>query len=150
MNSPTGKTAKAAPSSRFFVLLALCALALAAAAALSSCGTAQSTITVALESQGGTGYVWTYEAEPGDVLTETGHETEAANDLAGGTVVDTYTFKAQKAGDVTLTLTLARPWEGADGEAQTVQYTFMVDEAKDIELDSSGGTYPNIPEPTLS
>lgn len=138
-------------------LLILSFVTLMAVAALCSCsGTAaKSTLTIDLKSHGATGYVWVYGADPTNVLRETSHETKADTSVAGGDVVDTFVFAAEKStgnDEVIMTFSLERPWNDAEGNEnpETVSYVFKVDEAKNITLVSKSGTAANIPEPVIT
>ncbi|RDB60890.1 hypothetical protein C1878_12645 [Gordonibacter sp. 28C] len=154
MSVKTNGIERAAALPRLLMAAALCALALVAAAALSSCGgQAKSTVAVTLESQAGTGYQWTYVASPDDVFKETGHETKADNSKAGGTVTDTFTFQAQKgtgSDDASITFLLERPWLSAEEDegTQTVQYVFKVGDDKNVTLSYTNGE--NAPDPVIS
>lgn len=155
MSVKTNGTERTAVLPRLLMAAALCALALVAAAALSSCGggQAKSTVAVTLESQAGTGYQWTYVASPDDVFKETGHDTKADESKAGGTVTDTFTFQAQKGtgdGDASITFLLERPWLNAeeDEDVKTVQYVFKVSDDKNVTLSYANGE--NAFDPVIS
>lgn len=147
-------------NSKFFkrsITVLFAAIILALVAVLCSCttNTAKSTVTIDLTSHGATGYAWEYVASPQDVLKETSHDTKASTNVAGGDIVDTFVFSAQKptgSEEVTLTFSLKRPWENAEDNEnpETVEYVFKIDEEKNVTLSSKGGTAANIPEPTIS
>lgn len=137
--------------------LILSIVALTALITLSACSgaAAKSTLTVDLKSHGATGYTWVYGADPSDVLKEKSHDTKADTSVAGGDVVDTFVFTAEKStgsSEGVITFSLERPWEDAEGNEspETVSYTFKIDEAKNITLTSKTGTASDIPEPVIS
>ena len=130
------------------ILLGLSTLALLTL--LTSCAsTTAQTAKITLEASGGTGYEWVNDSDQQHVLKLTDESTDADTDLAGGPVKSTYTLTAEQEGTAAITFKLTRSWEPADDD-QYVTYTFSVDKNKQITVDGSEGTYPNIPEPVLS
>ena len=98
---------------------------------------ASDTVFISLDYNAGTGYQWTYTADPEGVLVETDKTTEsrAEEGVAGGPLRDTYTFRAQSPGDVVLTFNLVRPWETDEQPAETQVYAFTVTKYSEVNLD---------------
>lgn len=136
---------------RVIAAAAVCLVALGALAALCSCSApAKSTVTITLNSQAGTGHLWTYVANPENGLEEVRHDAKALDNRAGGNVQDIYTFKAVKSGDVSLAFALERPWEKDTTSARLITYTFKIDDALNVscsKVDSDGG---DSVDPTIS
>ncbi len=145
------KTSTSQTTPKRLAMFATCFVALAAIATLYACSSAaKSSVMITLPSQAATGFEWTYQASPENVLKETNHETKALDNRAGGDMEDSFAFTAQKSGDVKLTFMLKRSWEGEGTEAETATYTFKVDGNNNITLVSKEGTLEKLPEPKIS
>lgn len=91
-------------------------------------------IMVSLDSNPSTGFSWTETASIGNaaVLEQTGHAYVApqANNaqppVLGASRTETWTFKALKAGQTTVTMQYGRPWEGGEKAARTFILTVVV------------------------
>ena len=109
---------------------------------------AKSQVTIGLDYNAGTGYEWTYAADPEGVVELTDQVTEDLSqqkDIAGGPLRENFTFKALKPGEVVLTFTLARSWEqGAPAETQT--YAFTVSDDLKFVLNPYKSDFVNEPE----
>ena len=82
-------------------------------------------VTVELEGSPTTGYMW-LEAGAPDVLELRGEpEFELSSDALGAGGVMTFTYDALEAGEGTLELEYARPWESVDPE-ETFSVTVTV------------------------
>jgi predicted secreted protein len=68
---------------------------------------------VILEENPSTGYIWEYVIEPEGILTEEEKESfnKTEEKLVGAPKMAVWRFRAESAGDVTLTFKYLRPWE---------------------------------------
>jgi predicted secreted protein len=72
------------------------------------------TVTFALPSNSGTGYIWTPTQVDANVLAQQGDRTsDASSDVPGAPKVDVYHFSAANAGTTTVEMSLKRPFGGA-------------------------------------
>lgn len=88
--------------------------------------------TIALDSNGTTGFQWTEQAIIANpaVLTQTAHQyIEPANGetpVVGMGGFEEWTFKAGQAGTTLVSLSYGRPWEGGEKDARTFELTVTV------------------------
>ncbi|MBR6736655.1 MAG: protease inhibitor I42 family protein, partial [Oscillospiraceae bacterium] len=83
-------------------------------------------ISINLEENPTTGYLWSYTAEPADILKEVGCEFKEpqSNGLVGTSGVRIFTFEPIKDGEVTVTFNYSRSWETkAPVKVCTVSYS---------------------------
>ena len=109
---------------------------------------AQSVVEISLEYSAGTGFEWTYEVEPEGNVTFVDKTTESkAKDstIAGGPLVDTFTFRAARPGEVTITFKLARSWEDGDPAEEQV-YCFAIDNQLQMTLNPYKSNFVLEPE----
>ena len=88
-----------------------------------------STATIDLEYNAGTGYEWTYSADPDGIVSLVSQDTESLSqdkNVSGGPLQEHFTFSAAKPGEVVLTFDLVRPWETGADPAETQIYAFTV------------------------
>ncbi len=72
------------------------------------------TVTFALPSNAGTGYIWTPTQIDTNVLAQQGDRTsDASSDVPGASKVDVYHFSAANAGTTTVEMSLKRPFGSA-------------------------------------
>ena len=85
------------------------------------------TVTLRLESNPTTGYAWEVRGLEGqNVVTLVDQSYEADSKLLGSGGVDTITFKAANAGEVTVELVYRRSWETDVAPIKSVSYTLVV------------------------
>ena len=135
--------------------LSACGGSSAASTAQSSSASSQEIVTdsesvviISLDYNAGTGFEWSYEEDPEGMLTFLGKETEdlAKDELIdGGPLLDTFTFRAAKPGEVTLTFKLARSWEESPSDYTQV-YAFDIDENLHMVLLPDKSNYETEPE----
>ena len=107
---------------------------------------AEDIVSILLDYNAGTGYEWTYTAEPANVVSFEGKATEdlaKGQALAGGALRDTFTFRAAQAGEVVLTFELKRSWN--DDVAETAVYAFTVDNDLKMVLNPYKSNFQNEP-----
>ncbi len=134
--------------------LIICTLLVVLLVSLSACSPAQSQVSIALDYEAGSGYVWTYSENPEGLFEFQHMETldKSSSDDGDSSKVnaqDIFEFSAINSGDVELNFILARPETGDDIQAQ-VSYSFSIDSSHNVKLVDSHGTLDVIPEPTIS
>lgn len=94
------------------------------------------TVTVTLEENATTGYTWAYSLEPQDVLKFESDDFISANTddkTVGVGGLHTFVFKAQKPGEVTMTLKYARAWEDTEAD-KTLTYQLKIDDQLNVTM----------------
>jgi predicted secreted protein len=78
-------------------------------------------IEVSLESQGATGYLWTFERIDPDYIEVVREESSVASapGLTGGAVIHTWKLRFKKDGLTEIRMSNKRSWEGKDKAADT-------------------------------
>jgi predicted secreted protein len=78
-------------------------------------------IEVSLDSQGTTGYLWTFESIDPDYIEVMREESAVASapGLTGGAVIHTWLLRLKKEGLTEIRMSYKRPWEGKDKAADT-------------------------------
>lgn len=95
------------------------------------------TTTIELPANATTGYSWSYKISQTGVLEEQSSSYEATDSGttgAGGT--QTYVFKADGDGDVTINFVYRQDWDGGDTSSNGATYNYSVNNGK-ITLTSS-------------
>ena len=94
------------------------------------------TVTVTLEENASTGHTWAYSLEPQDVLKFESDDFISANTddkTVGVGGLHTFVFKAQKPGEVTMTLKYARAWEDTEAD-KTLTYQLKIDDQLNVTM----------------
>ena len=109
---------------------------------------ASDTVYISLDYSAGTGYQWECTADQEGVLEQVDKTTEnrAEEGVVGGTLRDTFTFRAQSPGEVVLTFNLVRPWEKDAQPAETQVYAFTVTKFSEVNLDRDKSDFKLEPE----
>lgn len=87
-------------------------------------------VEILLDYNAGTGYEWTYTAEPEGVLSEIDRTTEGddgGEPVDGAPLTEAFVFITNQPGEVVLTFNLVRPGEEDAEPAETQVYAFTVD-----------------------
>lgn len=106
-------------------------------------------VSIALDYNAGTGYEWACSVEPDGVVSLVGDRTEdmaAGQNLDGGPLRDTYTFRASAPGEAVITFDLVRGWETDEEPAETQVYAFTVDDDLKMVLNPYKSSFDNEPE----
>ena len=106
-------------------------------------------VTIPLDYSAGTGYEWTYAADPEGVVelvSETTKDLAADEMLDGGPLQERFTFRGAQPGEVTLTFTLSRSWEPDPEFDETQVYAFTVDDDLNMVLNPYKSEFDNAPE----
>ncbi len=85
--------------------------------------------TIALDSNGTTGFQWNEQAKIADVniIQQVAHNYVAPNGEALGQAgIEEWTFKAINDGSTTLKFSYDRPWEGGEKGVRTLELTVVV------------------------
>lgn len=112
-------------------------IAVIAAAIITSCATSakaevEPTLSIELEGNPTTGYIWDYTAEGSGEIEIAEERIEKTSELLGAPSIFYYSFRGVKEGNVTLIFEYARPWE--DGEKlYTEIYRLKVNQDLTIE-----------------
>jgi predicted secreted protein len=84
------------------------------------------TVTFALPSNAGTGYIWVPTQVDASILAQQGDRTsDVSSDVPGAPKVDVYHFTAVGPGTTTVEMSLKRPF-GSGAPARTVHVTVAV------------------------
>ena len=105
-------------------------------------------VTIGLDYSAGTGYEWTYAADPEGVVelvSQTTEDRSGGKDTTGGPLSERFTFRSVKPGEVVLTFNLERSWE-EDEPAETQVYAFTVNDNLDLILNPYKSDFVNEPE----
>lgn len=101
-----------------------------------------------LDYNAGTGYEWTYAADPEGMVELVGQKTEdlADEDITGGPLKDHFTFRALQPGEVSITFELVRGWESDEEPAETQVYAFTVTDDLQMILNPYKSDFTNEPK----
>ncbi len=94
-------------------------------------------VSITLNENATTGFTWSYVCEPEDMMAFDGEEyiqAETDEKLVGAGCLHMFVFKAQKAGEVSLTFNYARSWEDVE-PIETKTYNFIIDEQLNIKTE---------------
>ena len=119
----------------------------APSASSSSAPGAGANAIIALDYNAGTGFEWTYAADPEGIVTLADQKTEslsADKTASGGPLQERFTFTAKAPGEVVLTFKLARSWESGE-PAETQLYAFTVTEDLRMILNPYKSDFNNEP-----
>lgn len=102
-------------------------------------------VSITLGEDSSSGYQWLYVLSDPGFLHETGNTFQAQGEGTAG--ARTWTFAADAPGTVELRFEYK---QGEQGEAaETIAYTFHVNDTKGISLESSFGSLSEIPQPQM-
>lgn len=113
----------------------------------SSAPGAGTSATIGLDYNAGTGFEWTYAADPEGIVALTNQKTESLSSdktASGGSLQERFTFTAKAPGEVVLTFKLARSWESGE-PAETQLYAFTVTEDLRMILNPYKSDFSNEP-----
>lgn len=119
-------------------MMVLCVLL---AACSQKAGNATETITIELDSNPSTGYIWTYTVSEEGIVQEVSSDFVSDSDseeLAGAPGKQVFVFRGEAAGEVDLSFTYAR--EGDTEPEESASYRLTVTKDKLVEITGYSGT----------
>ena len=128
---------------RTIMMMALTALLLICAAALSGCGESKpQTATLTLPSNPTTGYSWRVEQEPElfEITSEYAEDAETEG-LVGAGGSETFTLTPKEAGDTEISFYYEQAWD-KDSLAERLTYKISVDDNMQISVEAQSGEVP--------
>lgn len=102
-------------------------------------------VSITLGEDPSSGYQWRYVMDTPGILKESSNASQAQGEGTGG--AHTWVFEAEGPGTVEVRFEFKQ--EEAGEAAETIAYTFRVNEDKGITLESSFGSISEIPQPQM-